>query len=207
MISLSLTYLVVALQALTSTLAVPAPTDPLQAFEQRYLDQQQWQHPNSSVKLIGFVRIWMPDESREAMARAVQEFPWQWDHLARSGHYWDAEKREHRRYFPVADAMVWHGRSLIEANEMGEFERDVIDGDMHVLGRRQTEHIHGVDHNVIRDGIVMLHTPRKPVRSYGNVHVYDFGEREPHDHEHDHDEEAGDSKKRDLKKRTAKCYS
>jgi hypothetical protein len=46
--------------------------------------------------------------------------------------------------------------------------------------------VHGVEANVIRDGMILLAKPHSVLRKRGNVHVYDFGTREAHDHDHDH---------------------
>jgi hypothetical protein len=76
---------------------------------------------------------------------------------------------------------------IIEASHLGEFDMEEIHGDCAVLGRKQTEHITGVEGNIIKGGIIYLADRNRPERRVGNVHVYDFGIKVIHDHDHDHD--------------------
>jgi len=74
---------------------------------------------------------------------------------------------------------------MIEATDLGEFEMEGLDGDYAVLGRYQTDHVHGVDGNIIKDGVIYLAEKVQPHRQLGNVFVYDFGYKDLHDHDHD----------------------
>ncbi|CAI4214694.1 unnamed protein product [Parascedosporium putredinis] len=66
---------------------------------------------------------------------------------------------------------------------------DKLHGDCHVVGRYQTDQVHGTEMNFIDNGIVYLREPAAPVRVYGegqNILMYDFGWREgAHAHGHD----------------------
>jgi hypothetical protein len=92
---------------------------------------------------------------------------------------------ELRIYFPVNSALISHGETTIEANDLGEFDVESVDGDYAVLGRYQTDHVHGVDGNIIKDGVIYLAEPVYPHRAVGNVFVYDFGYKDVH-HHHGH---------------------
>ncbi|PKC09277.1 hypothetical protein RhiirA5_389547 [Rhizophagus irregularis] len=63
---------------------------------------------------------------------------------------------ELRVYFPVAGALIEHQGSMIEANELGEFEIKDVDSDYVVLGRKQSGRVQGVQGNIIKDGIIYL---------------------------------------------------
>lgn len=197
--------------ALASAVAI---ADPVAEWEQRFLSRQEWAHDNSSLKLIGFKRcvfpslpypfylspsnsakpqadnsIEMNEEERSTIDAATRRSPAEWAELSlRSSAFWHPEARELRVYFPVRDALLSHGRSLVEANERGELAERSLDGDLRVLGRRQTDDVHGVPSNVIRDGLVLLSTPHAHAyKRADNVYVYDFGIRSAHDHHHELD--------------------
>jgi hypothetical protein len=119
---------------------------------------------------------------------------------------YDKQARAVRVYFPVAGALVGLGRrgEHVEADLFGRVPFDHADeslpelGDgLHVLGRRQTEQVTGVEGNVIRDGVIYLSEPAKPVRHVGRAVIYDFGAKELHSHgdEHGHPHSKRESKK------------
>ncbi|KAL1655392.1 hypothetical protein SLS61_001855 [Didymella pomorum] len=157
----------------------------LDYYEEGYINTRSYKHSNATVKLIGFKKIKISDadvdEFEEGWHASVEEYK----QLER--HFYDAASRELRIYFPVENALVEHGSHMIEANELGEFEMDRLDGDYAVVGRYQTDHVHGVDANIIKDGVIYLSERVLPHRRIGNVFVYDFGYKDVHDHDdHDH---------------------
>ena len=155
----------------------------LSYFEECYINTLNYKLHNETVKLIGYKKIKVPLEDVDAFE----------DHYSRNyaelqkfaSHFYDQVSMELRIYFPVAAALVEHQGSMIEANELGEFEIDDIDGDYAVLGRKQTDHVHGVYGNIIKDGIIYLAEKAYPIRQIGKVFVYDFGHKTL-DHHHDH---------------------
>jgi hypothetical protein len=157
----------------------------LHTYEKGYISSRSYKHPNATVKLIGFKKIKIADVD-------VDEFEEGWhanfNELKQfERHFYDAASRELRIYFPVENALVEHGSQMIEANELGEFEMDRLDSDYAVVGRYQTDHVRGVDANIIKDGVIYLSERVLPHRRVGNVFVYDFGYKDLHDHDDDHD--------------------
>ncbi|KAJ5619286.1 hypothetical protein N7510_003270 [Penicillium lagena] len=155
----------------------------LEAYEERYIRTQNYQYHNQSVKLIGYQTIKIPAESLDLFeeyysinAYALQEdFP---------SHFYDSYAAELRVYFPVASALLDHNEFMVEANHLGEFEHDALDGDYAVLGRKQTSHVHGVANNIIQDGTIFLAKRNHPIRQIDNTRVYDFGRRSLDHHHH-----------------------
>jgi len=154
-------------------------------YEDGYINSRSYKHPNNTVKLVGCKKLKIPDSEVAGFEdhyytnyRELQEF---------DSHFYDEVNREIRIYFPVQNALVEHGGQLTEANELGEFALDTLDSDYAVLGRYQTDHVRGVDGNIIKDGIIYLADKVHPHRRLGNVFVYDFGYKDLHDHDHDHD--------------------
>ncbi|RGB41308.1 hypothetical protein C1646_663128 [Rhizophagus diaphanus] len=91
---------------------------------------------------------------------------------------------ELRAYFPVAGALIEHQGSMIEANELGEFEIKDVDSDYVVLDRKQSDRVQGVQGNIIKDDIICLADQAHPTHQIGNVFVYDFRYKS-FDHNHD----------------------
>ena len=155
----------------------------LSYYEERYINTLDFKLPNNTVKLVGCKKMRVPSHQ-------VDEFE---DHYLEhydayqgfESHFYDEASMELRIYFPVNSALVEHSGTMIEASDLGEFELDSIDGDYAVLGRYQTDHVHGVPANNIKDGVIYLAEPVYPHRAVGNVYVYDFGYRDVH-HHHDH---------------------
>ncbi|CAG8625736.1 5871_t:CDS:2 [Paraglomus brasilianum] len=152
-------------------------------FEERYINTLNYKLHNETVKLIGYKKIKIPFEEIDAFEdhyftnnAGLQELDF---------HFYDPASMELRIYFPVAGALINHKGSMIEANELGEFEINDVDGDYVVLGRKQTDHIHGVHGNIIKDGIIYLADKAHPTHQIGKVFVYDFGYRSLY-HHHDH---------------------
>lgn len=141
------------------------------------------------------VSIEMNEEERSTIDAATRRDPASWAELSLSSSaFWHPDLRELRVYFPVRDALLTHGRSLVEANERGELAERALEGDYRVLGRRATDDVHGVPSNVIRDGLVLLSSPwGHAYKRADNVYVYDFGVRSAHDH-HDAHLDARDKK-------------
>lgn len=135
----------------------------------------------------------MNEEERSTIEKATRRDPAEWAELSlRSSAFWDAAARELRVYFPVRDALLPHGRGFVEANERGELEERAVSGDFRVLGRRQTDDVHGVPANMVRDGFVLLATPHAHAyKRADNVYVYDFGVRAVDHHAHDKRDEKG----------------
>jgi hypothetical protein len=158
----------------------------LVSYEERYINSRSYKHPNATVKLIGCKKIKIPTIELEAFEDGWYANFEELQKLER--HFYDPANRELRIYFPVENALVEHGDKMVEANELGEFEMDQLDGDYAVIGRYQTDHVRGVDANIIKDGVIYLAEKVLPHRRIGNVFVYDFGYKDLHDHDdHDHD--------------------
>lgn len=163
-------------------------------FERRFLDTLGWEHDNHTVKLVGYKRIILPEDQINEIHEHAKRSPADFEQFP--GAYYDPYERSLRLYFPVQNALVYHGDELVEASKLGEYPaHERLHGDCHVVGRYQTEQVHGTAGNHIQDGIVYLTEPAPPVRVYGdggNVLMYDFGWREgPHGHAHGKREEEG----------------
>jgi len=158
----------------------------VQRFEERFLDSMAWQHPNHTIKLVGYKKIIMTDAQLADLEHNIHHKPDEWASFTSA--FYDTHEKTLRVYFPVEGALVYHDDKLVEATHMGEYpHHEMMSGDCSVVGRYKTEQVHGVPGNRVEDGIVYLAEPAAPVRTYGpksNVYVYDFGWREgPHVHE------------------------
>lgn len=155
----------------------------LEAYEERYVNRQNYHYENHTVKLIGYQTIKIPAESLVSFeeyyytnADVLQEaFP---------SHFYDDYASELRVYFPVASALLDHDGYMVEANYMGEFAHEALNGDYAIVGRKQTPQVHGVAGNIIEDGTIYLSKRNRPIRQIGNTHVYDFGPRSMDHHHH-----------------------
>jgi hypothetical protein len=157
----------------------------LVSFEERYINTLNWQLPNSTVKLIGCKKMKLAHKDVKDFEDDYYHPPHYAEYQEFNSHFYDEASMELRIYFPVADALVEHGGSMISANPMGEFEVEDIHGDYAVLGRYQNEYVHGVSGNIIKDGVIYLAEKVSPHRQVGNVYVYDFGYKDLHDHHYD----------------------
>lgn len=156
-------------------------------FERRFLDTLGWEHANDTVKLVGFKRIIMPEDQLDDLHDHATRSLVEWDQFPSA--YYEPYERAVRLYFPVKNALVYHGDDLVEASHLGEYPaHDRLHGDCRVVGRYQTDQVHGTAGNRVEGGVVYLGEPEAPVRAYGdpgNVLMYDFGWREgPHAHGH-----------------------
>ncbi|CAG8557225.1 8918_t:CDS:1 [Paraglomus occultum] len=146
-------------------------------FEECYINNLNYKLHNETVKLIGYMKIKIPFEEIDAFE----------DHYFR--YYTELQKFDSHFYnqgsMPGCGCLINHQGSMIEANELGEFEINDADNDCVVLGRKQTDHIRGIHSNSIRDGIIYLANKARPTHRIGKVFVYDFGYRSL-DHHHDH---------------------
>jgi hypothetical protein len=168
----------------------------LDLLEERFINARSYKHDNSTVKLVGCKKISVPHSGVDAFERGWYTNLDRYQALGR--HFYDASRHELRIYFPVEKALVEHGGKLLEANELGEFELDALDGDYAVVGRYQTDDIRGVDANIIRDGVIYLAEKVRPYRRVGNVFVYDFGYKDLEGHDHDHGHGHGSEKRCDA---------
>lgn len=159
----------------------------LEAYEERYIRNQNYQYHNQTVKLIGYQTIKIPVEHIDGFNKHYTTYGQTLQEVFPS-HFYDSYAAELRIYFPVASALLEHEGELVEANYLGEFEHDVLNGDYSVLGRRQTPQIRGIADNTIVDGTVFLKQRNRPIRQIGNARIYDFGRRslDHHDHSHGH---------------------
>ena len=181
--TLSIAILGLASTCLSMTLA--ARDDQIHQFERRYIDTLSYHHPNHTTKLVGFKKIVMTADEITQLESNIAARPHEWDELDMA--YYDPLQKTMRVYFPVENALVYHGDKLIEANRMGEYEHAMIDGDCQVVGRYQTDKVTGVSANVISDGIIYLAEPSPVIRKHDNIHIYDFGWRHgSHNHDHGH---------------------
>lgn len=192
----------------------------LAEFEERFVDSLPYTLPNTtSLRLVGFKTISIPShEAPHFESEWARRLPGDWNARASSSlsadiahhFYYNAPERKLRVYFPVEGALLAAnsagGEQLVEADHLGQLtdERFLSEDTAppcHVVGRKQTGHVRGVDGNVVRDGIVYLSTPAQPVRRVGErTYLFDFGDKVVHDHGHGHphphgkraEEEAGD---------------
>jgi hypothetical protein len=162
--------------------------------EDRFINSRSYKRHNSTVKLVGCKKISVPHDGVEAFEEGWYANLHEYEKLGR--HFYDASNRELRIYFPVENALVKHGGKLLEANELGEFELEDLDGDYAVLGRYQTDSIRGVDANIIKDGVIYLAKKVSPYRRVGNVFMYDFGYKDLDDHDNDHENDDDGMRKR-----------
>lgn len=195
------------------------PHRSLAEFEERFVDSLPYTRPNSTaLRLIGYKTITIPaHEAPHFDADWAARLPTDWntrvayeDRTADIAHhfYYDAPARHLRVYFPVEGALLAtdNGHELVEADELGQLtdtrflhEDEARRPPCHVVGRKQTGHVTGVEGNVIRDGVIYLSTAAQPVRRVGShAYIYDFGAKEVHDHRdghsHSHARRDGDEK-------------
>lgn len=175
-------------------------------FEKRFMDTIEWEHSNQTVKLVGYKKIIMTDAQLADLEHRMNTYPSEWQ--AFTSALYDPHERTMRVYFPVENALVYHGNNLVEANHMGEFPlHDKLHGDCHVVGRYQTDQVHGTEMNIIDNGIVYLREPAPPVRVYGerqNILMYDFGWREGA-HAHGHDDHSPSHGRMKREKKGGSC--
>lgn len=155
----------------------------LEAFEERYINRQNYHYENHTVKLIGYQTIKIPAEHLVAFEEyytsngdVLQE--------AYPSHFYDDYASELRIYFPVASALLDHDGYMVEANYLGEFAHEYLNGDYAIVGRKQTLQVRGVANNIIEDGTIYLSKRNHPIRQIGNTRVYDFGPRSLDHHPH-----------------------
>ncbi|KAI9775487.1 MAG: hypothetical protein M1839_001104 [Geoglossum umbratile] len=174
-----------------------APNFSAPDFEKRFLSHYPTNNTNS-IRLIGYKKIYVP-------ADEITEFEGHWNsEEAWSGRYsnlynyfshvfYDSSEKAIRLYFPVEGALLEHDGGIIEADELGQLPPhvDTVKGPCKVVGRKKTHHVHGVDGNVIKDGIIYLAEANAPIRQHGNAYVYDFGTKSLHEHDHHHDHSKG----------------
>lgn len=162
-------------------------------FERRFLSHYPTNNTNS-IRLVGYKKIYIP-------VHEIGEFEGHWnsDKVAWSGRYsdsygyfshifYDSSEKAIRIYFPAEGALLEHDGGIIEADELGQLPPhvDAVKGPCKVLGRKKSHYVHGVEGNIIKDGIIYLAVPNAPIRHHGNAYVYDFGTKSLHEHDHDH---------------------
>jgi len=176
----------------------------LAEFEERFIDSLPYTS-NDTVRLVGFKNIAVPEDEARAFESAWLSRPADWNTRGELSHvshfYYLPETRTLRLYFPVEGALLSHDDALVEADHLGQLPVGEVRGDCRVVGRKQTDSVHGVHGNDVRDGIVFLAAPAAPVRQVGRTYVYDFGRKSVHGHhgrkrdEGDEENDAEDSKK------------
>lgn len=180
-----------ALLSSLSLIACDAPTesqastpDVTIAFEKEYVKNT---NPASreSIQLIGFKKITIPSADIEAFDAAYTlKFT-----ETHKNYLWDKSIGVLTVYFPVESALVEFGDDILEANPLGElapvepFDEPVS---IHVIGRRQTDTVSGVEGNIIKNGVIYLAEKNAPIRQFDRVYVFDFGIKVLPAH-HDHD--------------------
>ncbi|KAH6650562.1 hypothetical protein F5144DRAFT_556517 [Chaetomium tenue] len=130
---------------------------------------------------------------------------------------YDRQARAIRVYFPVAGALLPLGArgEHVEADLLGrvpsthaEDTLQLLGRGLHVLGRKRTDQVTGVEGNVVENGIIYLSEPAKPVRHVGRAVVYDFGGKELHSHgESGHPHKRAEAKKGCLQNHNGKNCS
>lgn len=178
--------------ALLISLASANPGPNIATFEEHYINSlpiaARSESTNSSaITLVGYKSI--PIE-----ADHVADF--EKDYYANvslwgNNRVYDKHARAVRVYFPVSGALLPLGKrgEHVEADLLGRVPSDHADDNLpllgrglHVLGRKRTDQVTGVEGNIVRDGVIYLSEPAKPVRHVGRAVVYDFGGKELHSH-------------------------
>lgn len=160
-------------------------TRSLEHFEKRFIDNLDYAEHNETVKLIGYKTVKIPLHRQEEFEQHYNTHSSNQEFEGFRSAFYDYDSASLRIYFPVAGALVEHDGALIEANDLGEFDVDVLNGDYHVKGRYQTDKVHGHEGNFVKDGIVYLDKPCPPSHRHGKVHIYDFGLKSL-EHHHSH---------------------
>jgi hypothetical protein len=138
---------------------------------------------SGSIKLIGYTTIRIPPDEIESFEAHYDKHYTEWRNI--SNIYYEKGSGMMRAYFPVQGALVEHHNTVIEANYLGEL--NIPGGNVRaiglaVLGRKQTDNIRGVEHNIIKDGIIYLARKNTPHHRIENVFVFGFGEKVLGDH-------------------------
>lgn len=160
-------------------------TDPIAEFELRFLSTIKHELPSSTIKLIGYKKIAIPigELSKFNVHYTANEATWN----SIPSTYYDEPASTLGVYFPVEAALGEHEGKLIEANRLGELNVNEIHEDCAVAGRYQTEHVTGIEGNIIINGTIYLNSPAYPRHKIAdtNTYVYDFGEKRVMSHDHD----------------------
>src|SRR5436190_12640425 len=103
-------------------------------FEQHFIRTLDYQQHNETIKLVGYKSVVIPDHARAgfeeyyyANVKVDSPFP------GYDATFYDRDARILRVYFPVAAALVEHDGVMIEANHLGEYDVEELDGDYSVL--------------------------------------------------------------------------
>src|ERR1700748_2028939 len=134
-------------------------------FEEQFIKNMDYLFHNETIKLIGYKKVKVPSDE-------IVDFESHWysSQEKESGHdsgFYDPLTKSLRIYFPVEGAMINHGSAVVEANHLGELDLEHIQDDVSIIGRKQTDHVHGVDGNVIKDGIIYLAENNHPTHRIG----------------------------------------
>jgi hypothetical protein len=176
--------LIICYVSLASCSFIRPPLDQLKkdilAFEQQFSKSLEYLYHNETVKLIGYKTVKIPSSE-------LTDFEDYWcssrqTETEYNTDFYDPLTESLRIYFPVEGAMIEHDSAVVEANHLGELDLDQVNGDVSVIGRKQTDHIHGVDGNIIKDGVIYLAEKNHPKHRIGKVFVYDFGQKTLHSH-------------------------
>jgi hypothetical protein len=151
----------------------------------------------TSITLVGFKAIPI---AAEHLAQFEEDY-YANVSLWGNNRVYDPRARAVRVYFPVAGALLalgvngehveadLLGRIVVSGNDNNDNEEDHIHkggSGLHVLGRKRTERITGVEGNIVKDDIIYLSEPAQPVRQVGRAFIYDFGTKQLHSHSHPH---------------------
>jgi hypothetical protein len=190
------------LLSLTSASSVNIAT-----FEEHFINSLASRSPlaessnSSTVTLVGYKSIAIDPDHVADFEKDYHDNPSLWG----DNRVYDRQARAVRVYFPVAGALVGLGPrgEHVEADLFGRIASDHADEKLprlgrglHVLGRRRTDQVTGVEGNVVRDGVIYLSEPAKPVRHVGRAVVYDFGAKALHSHDDSHGHPHVDKAKR-----------
>lgn len=160
-------------------------SDPIADFESHFLSTLKHELSSSTIKLIGYKKIAIPVEELPEFNAHYTANEGTWKNIPST--YYDEPASTLRVYFPVEAALVEHEGKLMEANHLGELSVNEIHGDCAVVGRYQTDHVTGVEGNIIVNGTIYLSSPAYPEHKIAdtNTYVYDFGEKRIMSHGHD----------------------
>ncbi|KAK4183478.1 hypothetical protein QBC35DRAFT_418849 [Podospora australis] len=159
-------------------------------FEEQFINSLPVKSHNnaSTITLVGYKSIAIEPEHLPHFEKDYYSNISLWG----NNRVYDAANRAIRVYFPVEEALLALGPNgaHVEADQLGqvpcnhpEAHLPKVGQALHVIGRRRTDHVSGVEGNVVRDGIIYLAEPAKPVRHVGRAIVYDFGAKGLHSHD------------------------
>jgi len=139
----------------------------LAEFEAQFIAGLDYKLHHNRIKLIGFKKIKIPEPDVGGFEDHYFKNHAEWKNI--NSTYYDQRTATLRVYFPVEAALIEYNGEVVEANHLGELDIEEVTGDCAVLGRKQTDHVTGVEGNIIKDGIIYLADGNRPHHRFGKV--------------------------------------